>query len=431
LKTLFEPAQYFAENGFKLPIGLATSIEQYYNEITLLRTKQGQKIFTNPETDKPYTAGEVFKQPELAEFIRNVATSGKDYFYNGTWAEEMASLVEDQKGFITLDDMRRYQTSWETPLNLSYNGHDVFVSGNDWGGVELVEKLRLMELAGIGRTQGSSYLTNASEFFWLASIARFSYFISTFLNSNPRGLSILKQNFDLDFSNRVSRDSAEAIWEKIGSAQKMKNVNEIIKRLFGGEKSIHGSDGIVAADKEGNICSMIHTINSQMWGTGLFVTGVALPHSGAIFKSFVTQTNPGARLATALQPVIAFEHSNEQPQVRRAIMALAVVGSSYPVVVPQYVTNLLDAKMNPKEALEAPTFLLPSFMDFFQAVPIEEFSVDEKVLRDVRDLGQGVTELDYIQAFGPIGLGVALAIDEHEVMYGCTHPLRRGLAEGV
>lgn len=431
LKTLFEPAQYFAENGFKLPIGLATSIEQYYNEITLLRTKQGQKIFTNPETDKPYTAGEVFKQPELAEFIRNVAISGKDYFYNGTWAEEMASLVQDQKGFITLDDMRRYQTSWKTPLNLSYNGHDVFVSGNDWGGVELVEKLRLMELAGIGRTQGSSYLTNASEFFWLASISRFSYFISTFLNSNPRGLSILKQNFDLDFSNRMSRDSAEAIWEKIGSAQKMKNVNEIIKRRFGGEKSIHGSDGIVAADKEGNICSMIHTINSQMWGTGLFVTGVALPHSGAIFKSFVTQTNPGARLATALQPVIAFEHSNEQPQVRRAIMALAVGGSSYPVVVPQYVTNLLDAKMNPKEALEAPTFLLPSFMDFFQAVPIEEFSVDEKVLRDVRDLGQGVTELDYIQAFGPIGLGVALTIDEHEVMYGCTHPLRRGLAEGV
>lgn len=45
LKTLFEPAQYFAENGFKLPIGLATSIEQYYNEITLLRTKQGNVRF--------------------------------------------------------------------------------------------------------------------------------------------------------------------------------------------------------------------------------------------------------------------------------------------------------------------------------------------------------------------------------------------------
>ena len=45
LKTLFEPALYFAENGFKMPNGLATSIKLYYNEITLLRTTQGTKIF--------------------------------------------------------------------------------------------------------------------------------------------------------------------------------------------------------------------------------------------------------------------------------------------------------------------------------------------------------------------------------------------------
>ena len=51
---------------------------------------------------------------------------------------------------------------------------------------------------------------------------------------------------------------------------------------------IHGSDAIVAVDKEGNICSMIHTINSQMWGTGLFSQGVAPPpHSAVIFKAFV------------------------------------------------------------------------------------------------------------------------------------------------
>ena len=53
------------------------------------------------------------------------------------------------------------------------------------------------------------------------------------------------------------------------------------------EDFIHGSDAFVAADKEGNICSMIHTINSQMWGTGLFAQGVALPHSAVIFKALV------------------------------------------------------------------------------------------------------------------------------------------------
>lgn len=342
----------------------------------------------------------------------------------------MTSLLKDQEGFITFDDMRRYQTKWEAPVNTSYNDHDVFVSGNDWGGVELVEKLRLMEMAGIGQKLGSNYLTNATEFFWLASISRFSFFVSLFLHSNPRGLAILKENFDLDFSNRLSRDSAEAIWERIGTPEKMKEVNGIIRRLFGGKESIHGSDGIVAADKDGNVCSMIHTINSKMWGTGLFVGGIALPHSGAIFKSFVKQTNPGERLPVALQPVIVFSN-DDSAQTRRPVMTLSVVGSSYPVVVPQYVTNLLDSKMNPKESMEAPTFLTPSLSDFFQAVPIEEFSVDVNILREVRDMGQDVTELEFLKASGPIGLGVALTIDDNGVMYGCTHPLRRGLAEGV
>lgn len=434
LKTLFEPALYFAENGFKMPSGLAASMKLYYNKITLLRTTQGKNIFTNPETGKPYAFNELFKQPELAEFIRNVSENGKDYFYNGTWAKDMTSLVKDQKGFLVLDDMRRYQTKWEEPANTSYNGRDVFVSGNDWGGVELVEKLHLMELAGIGQRLGSNYLTNATEFFWLASISRLSFFVSSFLHSAPNALSILKENLDIDFSNRLSRDSAKAIWERIGSPDKMNEVNGIIKRLLGGKESvqdfIHGSDAIVAADEEGNVCSMIHTINSQMWGTGLFVEGVALPHSGAIFKSFVKQTSPGGRLAVALQPAIAFK-SDGPTQSRSPVMALSVVGSSYPVVVPQYITSLLDSDMNPKEAMESPTFLLPSFSDFFQAVPIEEFSVDEKVLHEVRNMGQGVTEIEYLKAFGPIGLGVALTIDDNGIMYGCTHPLRRGLAEGV
>ena len=40
LKTLFEPALFFAENGFKMSAGLANSINLYYNNITLLRTAQ-------------------------------------------------------------------------------------------------------------------------------------------------------------------------------------------------------------------------------------------------------------------------------------------------------------------------------------------------------------------------------------------------------
>ena len=237
-----------------------------------------------------------------------------------------------------------------------------------------MEKLNLMEMAGIGQTPSSNYLINATEFFLLASISHFRFFVSTYLHSTPNGLLILKENLDLDLSNRFSRKTAKAIWHRIGSSEKMKEINCIIKKLLGGRKSkddfIHGSDAIFAPDKEGNICSMICTINSQMWGTGLFAQGVALPHSAAIFKAFVKQTKPGERLAVGLQPVITFKTENST-QALRPVMALSVVGSSYPVVVSQYVTNLLDSKMNPKEAMESATFLLPSFSDFFQSVPLE------------------------------------------------------------
>ena len=202
------------------------------------------------------------------------------------------------------------------------------MSGNDWGGVELMEKLNLMEMAGIGQTPSCNYLINATEFFLLASISHFRFFVSTYLHSTPNGLLILKENLDLDLSNRFSRKTAKAIWHRIGSSEKMKEINCIIKKLLGGRKSeddfIHGSDAIFAPDKEGNICSMICTINSQMWGTGLFAQGVALPHSAAIFKAFVKQTKPGERLAVGLQPVITFKTENSTQAVR-PVMALSVV----------------------------------------------------------------------------------------------------------
>ena len=159
-----------------------------------------RSIFTNPGTGKPYGYQEVFQKPELAEIINTVSTSGKDYFYNGTLAEEMTTPVNDQKGFIILDDMRRYQT--RRSLNTSYNGRKVFVSGNDCGGAELMEKLYLMELAGIGQTRSSNYLINATGFFWLASISRYSFFVATYLHSTSNGMSILKENLDFNLSNR-------------------------------------------------------------------------------------------------------------------------------------------------------------------------------------------------------------------------------------
>ena len=53
------------------------------------------------------------------------------------------------------------------------------------------------------------------------------------------------------------------------------------------------------------------------------------------------------------------------------------------------------------------------FFRFLPVCSLRVVSVDDKVLQEVRNMGQGVTEVDYLTAYGPIGLGVALTIDDN------------------
>lgn len=458
LKTLLEPAIYFAKNGFKIPALLATVIKLNFNNVTLLRTAEGKKLFTNPETGQYYKKGEIFKQPDLEKFLETIASDGVSDMYNGTWAENMVSLVQKENGFITLDDMRNYKVNWKNPINTTYHDYLATTSGaynGGSGGVELIEKLNLMELAGIG--DGSeSYVINSTKLYWLASIVRFSDFVSIYQNVAPNGLEILKREFQLDFvlQNRISKDFAAAIWDQMIQPGGMDRINKKIYKLLGGKvrvdrQSAH-SAAVVAMDRKGNVCSMIHTINSLPWGTGLFVQGIALAHSGAIFKAQIEQTNPGNRLPSAVQPSIVFRSENkpenheeqklkvelENNEVPNAFydlepaMAVAVVGRSLRAVTPQHVTSLLDDQVSPDVALSRAQFMIPSTPSHGQDVQVQRYTIEENVLSEARKKGQPVKEIDDLTAKGSYGIGVALTVGHDGTRYAATTPYLDGIAEG-
>lgn len=305
-----------------------------------------------------------------------------------------------------------------------------------------MEKLNLMELAGLTNSE-SSYLTNSSKLFWLGSLSRFSFFASWYGKIAKNGLDILEKSFGVDFSlnSRKTKENAKNLWDKIGSPEKMRQANAIIKKLLGGGRKkravkleeYFGSDGVVALDTEGNACAMIHTINSVMWGTGLFVQGNALPHSAAIFKSYVKKTEPGTRLPSGLQPVLGLKESGckSEGNGRKPVLAVSVVGQSYSMNTNQFITSILDSHVTPREALNAPTFLLPSTDSFYQDVRIEEFAIAENILNDARALGLNVTEVSYKASNGALGLGVIATADGKGYMYGCSNADRWGYSEGV
>ena len=588
----------------------------------------------------------------MGKFLKRLSKYGKDYFYRGHWAEDMVETIQSHEGYVTMEDMTEYQVTSPEPASTLYQRYHVLTSGEEWGGAELVEKLNLMELAGIGGSP-DSYLTNATKLFWLASITRISSFISFFTHAVPDGKQLLKEHLGVvaDDSYRKTKEAAEELWDKIASLQKMRDVNEIMREMLASvemdmEQHLHSSSGVVAVDSAGNVCSLVHGTNSGIWGTGLFVQGVSLPGAGIALKSLLTETKSGKRVPSGLQPVIIFkeeprefdgfgrrvrrdvsiakknkkrlsvkkkglsndgyarmeepqklvvlrtqnrvrselfdeshaqayeqkkqehlrlEHSkkpaklaekehpdglqeakttkklsihgeqttpsserlqefeelhptgpfplkttrNQQPEEEHSdintipsdekqereeeenefeeetieteestegeerqkeetidkdeskefphlgipdawksgtmvdvdelmfraglmpVLALACNGPSHSLVIPQYLTNILDSGMNPKAALEAPTFLAPSPHSFQQDIQVEKYTIDENVLQDMNEFGQQLTEVDPRTAEEVAGTGVAITLDSDRKMFGCAHPSNGGLAEGL
>ena len=225
----------------------------------------------------------------------------------------MVETVQSHEGYVTMEDMTEYQVTSPEPASTLYQRYHVLTSGGEWGGAELVEKLNLMELAGIG-SSSDPYLTNATKLFWLASITRLSSFMSFFTHAVPDGKQLLKEHLGVDADNsyRKTKDAAEELWDKIASPEKMRDVNEIMREMLasvemGMEQHLHSSSGVVAVDSAGNVCSLVHGTNSGIWGTGLFVQGVSLPGAGIALKSLITETKSGKRVPSGLQPVIIFK----------------------------------------------------------------------------------------------------------------------------
>lgn len=78
----------------------------------------------------------------------------------------------------------------------------------------------------------------------------------------------------------------------------------------------------------GNVCSMIHTANSDPWGSGLFVHGVALPNSASIQPYSIAAIPRGARLPGPLAHFMMLHQTSTGAAQRAVDLAVSVVGRS-------------------------------------------------------------------------------------------------------
>ncbi|MEO8271866.1 MAG: gamma-glutamyltransferase, partial [Aureliella sp.] len=147
---LFEPAIQLAEEGFPV----APVIAGYWKggEGPLAETVEAASTYL---TDgKAPEAGDIFRNPRLAQTLRVLADRGADAFYQGEIAREIDRYSRSLKdGLLRLTDLETHENEWVEPASTNYRGFDVWELPPNGQGIAALQMLNIIEpydVAGMG-----------------------------------------------------------------------------------------------------------------------------------------------------------------------------------------------------------------------------------------------------------------------------------------
>jgi len=133
------PAIYYAENGFPL----AERNARYWVAERLMK-QPGYRETYLPNGIAP-KVGDEFRNPALANSLRQVAEHGRDAFYNGPMTETMVKFLRSQGGTHTVEDFKEFQPEWVEPISTTYRGWTVYEIPPNGQGIAALSMLNIME----------------------------------------------------------------------------------------------------------------------------------------------------------------------------------------------------------------------------------------------------------------------------------------------
>ncbi|MEO9513711.1 MAG: gamma-glutamyltransferase [Flavobacteriaceae bacterium] len=93
-----------------------------------------------------FKAGDTIKYPELAQTLGKILKEGKDGFYRGEVAQRLAAFIQENGGFVTVEDLARYTAKWRDPVVFDYRDIRIIsMSPPSSGGVTMNQIFKMME----------------------------------------------------------------------------------------------------------------------------------------------------------------------------------------------------------------------------------------------------------------------------------------------
>jgi gamma-glutamyltranspeptidase/glutathione hydrolase len=337
---------------------------------------------------------------------------------------------------MTMEDLEGYEVLWSEPLHADFKGYDVYTSPPpNMGGVNMLEALNLVERADLP-SRGHPIET-ADAFYTMARIARTADVLGTSLTRHITPVEMIERyvgGLDLDPGHRVTEQAADRLWAAMQTPG-WATLDRSSMEWRPVEQYGNHSDAVVAVDRWGNVCAVVHTINTSLWGdTGIVVGGVAIADSAKYQQEKIRRTGPGRRLQLETNPLIIVKDG-------KPVVASSSIGMGVHEQTLQSLVNLLDYGMDPRAALYTPQMLRPLVGGSSPRVggdvgsPADQVVADgdfeDALLDQVRAMGLGITEVPAVASSGWRGYWIGIVVDpETGALQGAAPGLVAGWAEG-
>jgi len=373
--------------------------------VDLLHTDEAAARTYLPQDHAP-KVGEIFRNPDLAISLQQIANHGRDAFYKGEIAAKILDATKRHGGTMTAADLSEYSSEWVEPISTTYREWTVYEMPPNGQGLAALEMLNIMETFplgqkdwGLGSTKSLHAMIEAKKLAY-ADLAKYI--------GDPR-----KQKLPVAtlLSKKWATERAKLIDPQHA------NCDAEAGDLPPGSETTY----LAVVDRDGNMVSLIQS-NYSLFGSGVVApgTGFVLHNRGGLFNLNPTSPNALAGRKRPLHTIIpAFAQKGD---IR---MAFGIMGGwNQSQAHAQFIADIADFKMNIQAALEAPRFSKYTFTGC-------DLYMENRFAQNVRnELGAAGHKIELKGTFSSVvGGGQAVQRDfASGVNYGASDPRKDGEA---
>ncbi|XP_056271427.1 glutathione hydrolase-like YwrD proenzyme [Pseudoliparis swirei] len=284
--------------------------------------------------------GQVFRNPTLAQTLKELGERGKPAFYQGRVARAIVDIINQNGGVMNPEDLRGHDSEVIAPISTEHKGVRLWEPPPNSQGLTALLLLNILEnfpLKAAGHNS-SDYIHVLAEAVRLALTDARRYL------GDPDHVTIpletlLDKSYSCQRAQRICMDRA---------------MEDVEPGLTAGSDTVY----FCVIDSQGNACSFVNSLYMG-FGSGLVPKdcGFSLQNRGASFclhRGHVNCVAGGKRPFHTIIPALLTDSATTPPKPR-LLAALGVMGAlMQPQGHVQVLLNMLEFGMNPQQALDAP-----------------------------------------------------------------------------